>query len=174
MLALASPTVETERLVLRAPGAQDTAAMLAFLGTPRARFYGGPMDSAEAWKKYAVYVGQWVLRGYGFFAVSLKDSGETVGMAGPYHPQDFPEPEMSWLLTDARYEGKGYASEACRAVLDHLFRDLGWKNVVSYIDTANTASRALAIRLGARPDTRAECPLPGCDAFRHYPQAEAA
>ncbi|APZ53001.1 GNAT family N-acetyltransferase [Salipiger abyssi] len=163
------PQLATDRLILSAPGAADQPAMLSFLGSERAQFYGGPMETVAAWHKFSAYVGQWVLRGYGFYAIRLKDSGETIGMAGPHHPEGFAEPEMSWLLTDAAYEGKGYAREACEAVLRDLFETRGWDNVVSYIDTANAASRALALRLGARLDeTGAPCPLPGCESFRHF------
>ena len=134
------PRLDTDRLILRPPAAQDTGPILAFLGTPRAEFYGGPMNANDAWKKLAIYAGQWLLRGYGMFTLTRRDTGETIGMAGPYHPQDFPEPELSWLLTDPAQEGHGYASEACAAILTHLFTDLGWAHVVSYIDRANTAS----------------------------------
>ncbi len=161
------PTLTTDRLTLRAPDARDMPTMLDFFTSSRANFYGGPMDTNAAWHKFSAYVGQWVLRGYGFFAVTLKDSGDTIGMAGPHHPDHFAEPEMSWLLTDAAHEGKGYASEACRAVLAHLFTDLGWSTCISYIDPANTASRALAKRLGARLDLDHMAAIEGCDTYRH-------
>ena len=93
----------------------------------------------------------------------------TIGLAGPWRPAGFPEPEMSWLLTDARHEGKGYAAEACKAVLAHVFADHGWTSLPSYIDTENAASRALALRLGARPDPASPSPLPGCETYRHHP-----
>ncbi|WP_172292267.1 GNAT family N-acetyltransferase [Pseudoruegeria sp. HB172150] len=164
---MTGPVLQTERLTLRRPGASDEKAMLGFLMSPRAEFYGGPMDLANAWRKFATYVGQWDLRGYGMFAVVLTDTGETIGMAGPFHPGEFDEPEMSWLLSDAAHEGKGYAREASAAVLHHLFHDLGWQGVISYIDPANAPSLALAERLGARRDPSAVSPLPGCDTYRH-------
>ena len=160
-------TLETDRLILRLPGQEDTAAMLAFLQSDRAEFYGGPMTQYDAWHKYAAYVGQWILRGYGMFSVVLKDTGETIGMAGPFHPSHFDEPEMSWLLTDAQFEGFGYAHEACAAVLTHLFATLGWENVVSYVDISNHASRKLAERLGATLETSPPCPVENCQSFRH-------
>lgn len=171
---IALPPFETERLVLRPPGAAEMAAMLAFLGSHRAGFYGGPMTPGEAWKTYAIYVGQWALRGYGLFSVALKGNDEVVGMVGPYHPLDVPEPEMCWLLTEARHEGHGFAYEAARAALDHLFDTLRWPSVVSYVDPANAASRALASRLGAHADPATPSPLPGCTAYRHFPAGGAA
>ncbi|MDU8927576.1 GNAT family N-acetyltransferase [Alisedimentitalea sp. MJ-SS2] len=167
------PVLTTDRLILRAPGAADTYAMLGFLASDHAKFYGGPMNADAAWHKFSAYVGQWTLRGYGFFAITLRDSGNTIGMAGPHHPDHFPEPEMSWLLTSDEHESKGYASEACRAVLSHLFTDLGWTTCVSYVDRANTASRILAERLGATLDTDSPALISGCDTYRHTAEAVA-
>ncbi len=163
----ATPILTTERLCLRAPHAADTDAILAFLGSDRADFYGGPMDLGTAWHKFSAYVGQWTLAGYGLFAVTLKDTNETIGLAGPHHPAHFPEPEMSWLIADARFEGHGYATEACRAVLDHYLTGQGWASLVSYIDRANHPSRALAQRLGATKEETGSVPIPNCDAYRH-------
>ncbi len=164
------PPLGNRGLILRVPNASDTAAMLAFLGSGRAEFYGGPMNAYDAWHKFAAYAGQWVLHGYGFYSMVLKDTGEMAGMAGPFHPDHFPEPEMSWLLTEARFEGTGLAAEACQAVLTHLFTSLGWANVVSFVDTRNIASRKLAERLGARLDTATPAVVENCDSYRHYPQ----
>lgn len=172
-LPLHIPQLETDRLIIRAPGAPDTGAMMSFLGSEHGKFYGGPLDATQAWEKFSAYVGQWVLRGYGMYCVVLKATGETVGMAGPYHPDNFPEPEMSWLLTDARFEGHGYAVEACRAVLNHVFAAFGWKSVVSFIDVGNTPSRKLALRLGAQLDPKTPAAFPNCETYRHFPQGDA-
>lgn len=172
MIAAGPVTLETERLLLRLPDSRDEAAMLAFFADDRSRFYGGPKAPGEAWRDLASRIGHWALRGYGMFAVVAKDSGETVGLAGPVRPADFPEPEMSWLLTEARHEGRGFATEAVRAALAHVFATHGWSSLPSYIDRDNAASRALALRLGARPDPASPAPIPGCETFRHQAQAE--
>ena len=173
-LTLDIPRFETERLILRAPGVADTAAMMDFLASDRAEFYGGPMNAYDGWHKFSAYAGQWVLRGYGMFSIALKDSDQCIGMAGPFHPDHFHEPEMSWLLTSAEFEGKGYAAEACLAVLDHLFTTHGWDSVVSYIDRANSASRKLAERLGAHFEAAMDKLVPNCDSYRHFPTGRAA
>ena len=173
-LMLDIPRLETERLTLRAPGVADTAPMLAFLAADRAEFYGGPMNAYDGWHKFSAYAGQWLLRGYGMFTIALKETDHCIGMAGPFHPDHFHEPEMSWLLTSAEFEGKGYAAEACNAVLEYLFATHGWKSVVSYIDRANTASSALAARLGARHEGPADEVVPNCDSFRHFPVGRRA
>ena len=163
------PVLETDRLIIRPPSAADTAAMLGFFAEERSEFYGGPLDAIPAWAKFSSYVGQWTLTGYGMFSLTKKGTGETIGMAGPYHPAGFDEPEMSWLLTSAEHEGKGYCSEACRAILGDAFPRHGWSSLVSFIDPRNTASETVARKLGATPDPDTISPLPGCVSYRHFP-----
>ncbi len=162
-----TPVLTTERLTLRAPDARDQAAMMAFFTSERARFYGGPYDEGPAWRYFAAQVGHWALKGFGMFAITAQDSGETLGLAGAWQPPAFAEPELAWLLADARHEGQGVASEAVAAVRDHLFAE-GWASLPSYIDRDNAPSRALALRLGATLDTDSAAPIANCDAFRHH------
>ena len=42
--------------------------------------------------------GHWALRGFGPYAIVEKESGALVGAAGLWHPGDFPETEVKWLL----------------------------------------------------------------------------
>ncbi len=51
-----------------------------------------------------------------------------------------------WI--DGGYEGRGLASRAVAAVLDHAFGSLGIERVALHTDPANERSRALARRLG--------------------------
>lgn len=166
---MTAPLLTTDRLTLRRPDSRDETAMARFFSDTRSRFYGGPKDAEQAWRDLAARIGHWELRGYGMFAMVERASGETIGLAGPWHPAGLPEPEMSWLVTEARHEGRGYATEAARAVLDHLFAAQGWTSLPSYIDRGNAASRALAVRLGARPDPTSPSPIPNCETWRHLP-----
>jgi RimJ/RimL family protein N-acetyltransferase len=174
MTSITIPALETDRLILRGPSAEDLAPMLAFFASDRATFYGGPMGEEEAWRKLGSYAGQWLFRGYGWFSAYRKDDMAMVGMAGPHHPVGFPEPEMSWLLVSSAFEGQGFAREAAAGVLQHLFGDLGWASVVSYIDPKNTPSRKLAEALGATVDADAVSAIEGCTVFRHAAKAGGA
>lgn len=176
MIALtATPVLETERLILRAPQARDWEGCAAFLTSERAAFVGGPVTRDKAWRAYGHLIGHWVLRGFGTFVFSLKGSDEAFGMAGPWFPESWPEREIGWSVWSAAAEGKGYAFEAAQAARDFALRSLGWPTAVSYIDPENARSIALAIRLGAMPDPGA--PYPGdepCLVFRHpAPQVPA-
>ena len=128
---MTAPVLTTDRLILRLPDKRDQPAMLRFFMSDRARFYGGPYDLAGAWRYFAAQIGHWALHGFGMFAITAKDSGATLGLAGPWQPPTFPEPEMAWLLTEARHEGKGLASEAVAAALAHVFAVHSWASLPS-------------------------------------------
>ncbi|CAN5171783.1 GNAT family protein [soil metagenome] len=57
--------------------------------------------------------------------------------------------EIGWALT-AAYQGKGYAAEAARAVLDIAFGTMQLHRVIANLDPRNAASVALCLRLGMR------------------------
>ena len=52
------PTLETERLRLRAPGPADFEAFAAFRGSARARTVGGPYSREEAFEQLGALIGQ--------------------------------------------------------------------------------------------------------------------
>ncbi len=78
------PALRTERLTLRGFEESDLDAWAAIVGDPEtARFVGGVASREEAWMRIARYLGHWVLRGYGQWAVVEGASGRlVVGAAG--------------------------------------------------------------------------------------------
>lgn len=168
------PVLETERLVLRGPKASDFEAEAAFFETDRSAFVGGPMSRELAWRSFAAVIGHWALRGYGFWFLESKESGAFLGRVGCWFPEGWPEPEIGWtLMGDA--EGKGVAYEAALASRRYAYDVLGWVTAISFIDAANVRSRALAERLGARPDGQFTHDRYGLmNIFRHPSPAEIA
>ncbi|WP_404926419.1 GNAT family N-acetyltransferase [Mesorhizobium sp. ORM16] len=67
---------------------------------------------------FVAMLGEWVLSGYGMFAVQLKETGSVVGLAGLWHPYSIDEPELAWRLY-AGFDGRG-GSRAARAGLDRV------------------------------------------------------
>ncbi|NRA98791.1 MAG: GNAT family N-acetyltransferase [Rhodobacteraceae bacterium] len=150
------PTLETERLFLRAPRMDDFDMFFDFFASDRAEFVGGPQtDRLSAWRGYGHIAGQWVLRGYGSFVVTDKTTSAPIGLCGPWHPVTWPEAEIGWSVWTPDAEGKGFAFEAANAALDYVFLTIGWDTAVSYIDPGNARSIALAERLGATRDDTA-------------------
>lgn len=144
----AIPTLETDRLVLRAPGPQDLPAIYDFYDSERSRFVGGPCSHEQAWRFLAMEIGHWALRGYGRWTVEERATGAVVGMVGLFNPEGWPEPEIGWDLFNG-YEGRGYATEAARAARAYAYDTLGLDTVISLTRIANTQSAAVAQRLGA-------------------------
>lgn len=170
---IAAPTLETDRLRLRGPGAQDFEGWVAFMASPRSSMAGGPQTRAEAWRSFGHMIGHWVLRGYGSFAMTLRTDDAALGLVGPYFPEGRPEREIGWTLWRPEAEGHGYAAEAARAALAHAFGPLGWDTAVSYIEPENARSIVLAERLGAARDDAAATPDgKPCLVYRH-PAPEA-
>lgn len=146
--SLPIPTLETERLILRAPREADFTRECLFYDGDHARFVGGARGPSAVWEKITERLGHWSLRGYGFFHIDEKAGGRYVGRTGPICPWGWPEPEIGWsLMPDAM--GHGYATEAARAARAWVYGSLGWTTAISLIDPANTASQAVAHRLGA-------------------------
>ncbi|HEX8121069.1 MAG TPA: GNAT family N-acetyltransferase [Solirubrobacteraceae bacterium] len=142
------PTLETPRLTLRAFEEADLDAWAA-IGTDEeaARFVGGLRSREESWLRMAAYLGHWELRGYGQWAVVLRDSSRFVGRAGLWNPEGWPELEVGWTLDRAVW-GNGYATEAGRAAVEWGRSALGLKRIASVISVGNTRSIAVAERLG--------------------------
>jgi len=166
------PTLTTERLTLRALSLADAPAFAAFFASEHSHFYGGPLHAEESWRKLSMYAGHWSLRGYGPWAVTLTATGETVGMAGPWFPEGWPEPEITYFLLP-EYTGKGYATEAVRAVLDWT-RASGWTSAMSAVAPENAPSLAIVERLGATDEGPVTIPPNREMRVYRYPRTEAA
>lgn len=155
MIASSSiPVLETERLTLCGHRAEDLEECVALWGDPRVtRYIGGkPFGREEVWARLLRYIGHWSLNGYGFWLVRERATGRFVGETGL---ADFKRdlaipldaPEAGWVLAPWSY-GKGYATEAMRAVL--AWSEPVFARTMCLIDPANAASLRVAAKLGYR------------------------
>lgn len=157
---LSGPTLETERLILRLPQADDFAAY-AELNTDEVamRFIGGALSRAAAWRKFLVMPGAWAIQGFAMFSVIEKVSDRWIGQLGPWQPEGWPGTEVGWAFHRSAW-GRGYATEAGIAAIDWAFEQLGWDEVIHSIDPENHSSQALAQRLGSRNRGPGKLPEP--------------
>ena len=96
-LTPAVPVIETARLRLRPPAAEDFEAWAAFQADPVAsRFLGGPQPRAVAWRSLVAMAGAWSLFGFGMFSVIEKARGRWLGRLGPWRPDGWPGAEIGW------------------------------------------------------------------------------
>ena len=155
----AGPILETERLRLRVQQAGDFERYAEMLAHPSSLHIGGPLLRHEAWRRFLQMPGAWMVQGFAMFSVVEKSSGRWMGQAGPWCPDGWPGTEVGYSFhMDAR--GKGYATEACAAAMDYAFDILGWDEVIHSISPENTASQAVAQRLGSRNRGPGKLPPP--------------
>ena len=109
----------------------------------------------------------WPLYGHGGLAMELRSTGEYVGIVEINHGPLFPEPELGWQVY-AECEGKGYATEAARALQEWAFDERKLCTVVSYIDPSNHRSIAVAERLGGALDAAAARQDPEDLVYRYH------
>jgi RimJ/RimL family protein N-acetyltransferase len=144
------PTLETERLILRAPAPEDFEPWAAFAADEEAaRFLGGAQTRAGAWRQMCTMAGAWTVRGFSMWSVVERSTGRWVGRLGPWQPEDWPGTEVGWGLAREAW-GKGYATEGATAAINWAFDTLGWTEVIHSIDKDNVNSHAVAKRLGSR------------------------
>ena len=170
MTAARIPILETKRLILRGPEAEDYPDFKATFSSYRSRFMGGPLNAYEAWMLYAAEIGHWEIRGFGMWMIHDRETDKTLGMAGGWQPAKWPEREIAWIIWP-EVSGHGYALEAANAARKHYYETQGWEGAVSYIDPKNLDSIRLAERLGAVKDHDAAT-IDGSDAVYRHPSPE--
>jgi RimJ/RimL family protein N-acetyltransferase len=146
------PLLGTHRLVLRSFEASDVETYARICADPETMRHigdGRVLDLVGAWRAVALMLGHWQLRGYGIWAVEERATGELVGRVGLHRPEGWPGLEVGWLLARSRW-GRGYATEAAAAAVDHAWHGLGAEHLISLIDPANDRSIRVAERLGER------------------------
>ncbi|WP_266181138.1 GNAT family N-acetyltransferase [Dyella humicola] len=144
------PVLETARLRLTALGERHFETYAAMLADPASTRWvgdGQPLDRTNAWRSLAMLIGHWQLRGYGMWALELKETGEFVGRAGLMQPEGWPDLELGWMLRP-EFRHHGYATEAGNAILEFAWRRLNAQRVISLVRIGNDASDRVAERLG--------------------------
>tara|TARA_R110001599_G_scaffold240357_2_gene439949 strand:- start:1250 stop:1798 length:549 start_codon:yes stop_codon:yes gene_type:complete len=154
------PTIETERLILRPPRAEDFDSWVAFHADAEVMAHLGGVQGPElTWRSMCTMTGAWTIRGFSMFSVIEKASGNWVGRLGPWQPAGWPGTEVGWGLARSAW-GKGYATEGASAAIDYAVDILGWDEVIHTIDPANAGSIRVAERLGSRVLRQAKAPPP--------------
>ncbi len=149
------PVLETPRLILRGHRLDDFADSLTLWSDPAVtRFIGGrTFTQEEIWARLIRYVGHWVLLGFGYWAVTDKETGRFLGEVGfadfkrTIEPSFEDMPEIGWVLASHAH-GKGYATEAVRAAVAWGDRHFQGSRTVCIIDPDNQPSIHVAEKCG--------------------------
>ncbi len=149
------PHIETERLRLRGHHRDDLPQCVAMWSDPLVtRFIGGtPSSEQRTWARLLSYVGHWALMGFGYWVIEERESGQFVGEIGfaDFKRDGAPllrsGPELGFALAP-RFHGRGYATEAVRAVLAWGDACLARGRCVCLVDAQNAVSLHVLEKVG--------------------------
>ena len=141
-------TIETARLLIRGFRPDDWRDLHEYLSRPEVLEFepSDPSDEVECRETAAERA-----QGDDFWAACLISSGKVIGHV--YFARTEPAELMTWELDyifNPLYSGQGYATEACRALLEHGYGELGAHRVVAICGPGNPPSWKLLERLSLR------------------------
>ena len=147
----------TARLILREMANADLDDVAALLGDADVmRYYPRPKTRGEAQEWIDWNLRLYRERGFGLWAVTLRDSGEFAGNCGltPQHVNGVDEIEVGYHVR-ASLQGNGYATEAAAACRDFARDTLGVRRLIAIIHPANIPSQVVARKIGLQSEARA-------------------
>ena len=143
--------IRTERLVLREPEARDRAVVIELIASPRCARTSVDHNLATSWSVWfrrspddapasssSISTGRW--------SAWSPSTDVTPSVRGTSRPEGG-EAELGYLFLPSAW-GRGYAAEACAAVLAWSDDALPGEPLVLCTQTANVGSMRLAERLG--------------------------
>ena len=152
LFILLMPEIETSRLRLRmfTPGDLDDLerlfsdpAVMQYLGVEA----GQTMSRAETEETLRGIIKVWHERGFGRWAVILKDTNRFIGLCGFKLLES--QPELVYMLEKASW-GRGLATEAARAALRYGFEEVKLERVVAVTRRENVASQRVLKAIGMK------------------------
>jgi RimJ/RimL family protein N-acetyltransferase len=151
-----APELETPRLRLRRWRAADREPFAALNADPAVmEHFPAPLGRGESDELVERIELGFARRGFGLWAVEVRESREFVGFTGlavpSFEAHFMPAVEVGWRLARSAW-GNGYATEAGRAALAFGFEEAGLPEVVSLTSVGNLRSRAVMERLGMTRD----------------------
>lgn len=140
--------IVSDRLTLRRFTPQDATGLFEYLSLPEVVHFEPydpfTMEQAIAEAERRSHLDE-------FLAVCLNSDDRLIGNLyfQGQDPNDWGNWELGYVFHSA-FQGMGYATEACQALLRHGFSDLGVRRVVAMCNPDNTPSWKLLERLGFR------------------------
>jgi RimJ/RimL family protein N-acetyltransferase len=147
-----STLIATERLDIRPLRSADLGTILDLYSDPDAmRWAGGATtDVEESERRLQRLIDHQEEHGFSLWAVIERDSGTLMGDCGLIHYAfKGPEVELGFRLK-VPFWGKGYATEAARAVLAYGFEEVGLDRIVAVAHPDNVASQRVLEKVGMR------------------------
>ncbi|MGH3298412.1 MAG: GNAT family N-acetyltransferase [Trebonia sp.] len=149
------PDLCTDRLTLRSWRETDIQPWAEMNADPQVREYLGDLLTREQSAASAArFQAQLDERGFGFWAVEVRGTGEFIGFTGLDQvdaDMPFTGVEIGWRLARPAW-GHGYATEAALASLAFGFESLALPEILAVTTVTNLRSQAVMRRIGMNRD----------------------
>ena len=149
------PDLRTDRLTLRSWRESDVQPWAEMNADPQVREHlGDLLTRAQSAASAARFQAELDERGFGFWAVEVRSTGEFIGFTGLDQVDEdmpFAGVEIGWRLARAAW-GRGYATEAALASLAFGFGSLALPEILAVTTVTNLRSQAVMRRIGMTSD----------------------
>lgn len=148
--------LQSKRLYLRKLVADDAGELFAYRSDPEVSRYQGWLPASESDALRFIeeqsdiepdVAGQWFQ-----VAICQRSDDSLVGDLGLHFPADEEQQAEFGISLNPAHQGQGYADETLRVAMSYLFEKLGKHRVFCSVDPRNSASVAMAGRLGMRKE----------------------
>jgi RimJ/RimL family protein N-acetyltransferase len=141
--------ITTDRLLIRTLEMKDKDSFFKYRAMPEVYKYQSwkpeHLNDAERFISANVVVVPNTSDSWLQVAICLKD-GQLIGDVGIHFMEDGFQAELGYTFSP-EFQGKGYASEAVRAVIDYLFAELSKHRITGSVDPDNLKSIKLLEKL---------------------------
>ena len=155
--------ITTERLVIRPIEIGDCDAVHRYAGDPSIDMMMFlPNETIEETKKFVEFaVSEWAKEDPEDMEFVVLLNGEIIGGVNLEKCEEEKTYEIGWTIRQD-HRGKGYATEAAKALKDYAFEELNAEKVQAHCDSRNQASEKVMKKLGMT--------LVDDSGTRHYPK----
>lgn len=147
--------ITTDRLILREPRMENAEPLMSVFGDPEAMRYvnhGKTRGIDEVRASIQKRIDCLAANGFTLWTVVIADTNEVIGDCGVI-PIDWTEPEfeLGYRFRPSAW-GKGYATEAGIAAMDHAWRVSTLDTIYAVTDLENAASQRVLTKIGFTDD----------------------
>jgi len=148
----AKPLIETERLLLREIELSDKEELFELHADPEVQMYTGePVVTSmeEIEKAIRSRIKNYKKYGFGRLATLIKETDQFIGWAGLAYLPEFDEVDLGYRFKK-EFWGKGYATEASKAIVAHGFNELDLHSIIAIAFPENKASIKVMEKVGMK------------------------
>lgn len=150
--------IETKRLLLKVPTMEEQKRLWEILMIPEVNKYYLSInkkysDNLLSWEKQEPFYKQKVCgaldKNRFEWSIFLKENERCIGIINAHDRDDLPSDvkDLGWYI-DPEYQGKGYCTEAAKAILDYMFYEVQISGISTSAAIVNQGSWKIMEKLG--------------------------